>query len=97
MMFLVHEYLAARALGMLMLLAAMPVLDAAFMQRPVSRLLVVVLAYVWVVLGLWWTSSPHALRDHIHFLLRVPLRWPVAVWSGVAYGAAVLGCALAWW
>ncbi len=95
--YLVHEYLAARALGMLMLLAAMPVLDAAFMKPPVSRLLVVGLAYVWVVLGLCWTSSPHLLRDQIQFVLRVPLRWQIAVWGGVAYGIVVLACAVRWW
>ena len=41
----VDEFLAARALGILALLAAAPLLDAAFLQPPVSRLLVVVLAY----------------------------------------------------
>lgn len=95
--FLVHEFLAARALGILLLLAAMPVLDAAFMRPPQSRLLVVGLAYVWVVFGLWWTSSPHAVRDHLQFLLRAPVRWSLAVWGGVAYGFAVLASALAWW
>ena len=95
--YLVHEYLAARALGMFLLLAAMPVLDAAFMKAPVSRLLVVVLAYVWVVFGLCWTSSPHLLRDHLQFVLRSPLRWSIAVWAGVAYGIVILSCALAWW
>lgn len=94
--YLVHEYLAARALGMLLLLAAMPVLDAAFMKPQASRLLVVVLAYVWVVFGLCWTSSPHLLRDHLQFVLRAPRRWQIAVWGGVAYGIAVLACALTW-
>jgi len=96
MIYLVHEFLAARALGILMLLAAMPVLDAAFMKAPVSRLLVVVLAYLWVVLGLFWTSSPHLLRDHIQFVLRAPLRWTLGVWGGVAYGVLVLVFALRW-
>ncbi len=93
----VHEYLAARALGMLLLLAAMPVLDAAFMKSPASRLLVVTLAYVWVVLGLCWTSSPHLLRDHIQFVVRAPRRWSILTWSGVAYGIVILFCALRWW
>lgn len=96
MVALVHEFLAARALGILLLLAAMPVLDAAFMQSPASRLLVVVLAYVWVVLGLMWTSSPHLLRDHINFLLEGPRRWMVGAWGGVAYGVLILVSALRW-
>ena len=97
MIYLVHEFLAARALGMLLLLTAMPVLDAAFMKLPQSRLLVVGLAYVWVVLGLFWTSSPHLLRDHIQFMVRSPQRWQIAVWAGIAYGTVVLFCALLWW
>ncbi|OAI41676.1 hypothetical protein AYO41_05315 [Verrucomicrobia bacterium SCGC AG-212-E04] len=96
-MFLVHEFLAARALGMLMLLAAMPLLDAAFMRPPPSRLLIVVLAYIWVVFGLWWTSSPHALRDHLDFAMATPVRWSIAVWSGIVYGLAMLAAALLWW
>ena len=44
----VDEFLAVRALGIFGLLAAAPILDAAFLQPPVSRLLVVVLAYVYV-------------------------------------------------
>ena len=48
----VDEFLAVRALGILGLLAAAPILDAAFLQPPISRLLVVVLAYVYVVFGM---------------------------------------------
>lgn len=96
MVALVHEFLAARAVGIFLLLAAMPMLDAAFMQPQLSRLLLVVLAYAWVVLGLFWTSSPHLLRDHVHFLLKSPGRWMIATWGGVAYGVLVLVSALRW-
>jgi hypothetical protein len=96
MIALVHEFLAARALGILLLLAAMPVLDAAFMQPPRSRLLLVVLAYVWVVLGLFWTSSPHLLRDHIQFFSAAPRRWTLGAWAGVLYGVLMLVFAMRW-
>ncbi|MBS0660923.1 MAG: hypothetical protein JSR82_22105 [Verrucomicrobia bacterium] len=95
--FYMQEFLAARALAMLMLLAAMPVLDAAFMQPPQSRLLVVTLAYVWVFLGMWWVSSPFRMRDCAGWIIGSPLRWTLAVWGGVLYGVAVLTCAFAWW
>ena len=45
----VDEFLAVRALGILCLLAAEPLLDAAFLRPETSRLLVTVLAYVLIV------------------------------------------------
>ncbi len=93
----VDEFLAVRALGILGLLAAAPILDAAFLQPPVSRLLVVVLAYVYVVLGMIWIGLPHMLRDQISWLLRSAFRWKAAVITGLAYGVVVLVCALAWY
>ena len=47
----VDEFLAVRALGMLLLLAAEPLLEAAFLRPEESRLFLVVLAYVWIVFG----------------------------------------------
>lgn len=95
--FYLREFLAARALAMLLLLAAMPLLDAAFMRPQESRLLLVVLAYAWVFLGMWWVSSPHRVRDVFGWLIASPLRWALAVWGGVLYGVAVLACALTQW
>ncbi len=93
----VDEFLAVRALGMLALLAAAPLLDAAFLKPQASRLLVVVLAYAWVVFGMLWVGQPHLLRDQIGWLNRSASRWKVAVGGGLAYGALVLLCALVWY
>ncbi len=93
----VDDYLAVRALGILALLAAAPLLDAAFLQPPLSRLLVVVLAYVWVVLGMLWVGQPHLLRDQIGWVQRSALRWRIAVTGGLVYGLALLLCALVWY
>ena len=92
----VDEFLSVRALGILMLLIASPILDAAFLQPPVSRLLVVVLAYVWIVLGMFWIAQPHLLRDQIGWLLRSAARWKAATMGGIAYGLLLLVCALTW-
>jgi hypothetical protein len=43
------EFLAVRALGLFLLLAASPVLAAAFLEAPLSRLLLPILAYVWII------------------------------------------------
>ena len=93
----VDDFLSVRALGILGLLAAAPVLDAAFLRPPVSRLLVVVLAYAWVVMGMIWVSMPHVLRDQIGWLNRSAARWQAAAVAGIAYGVIVLLCAVAWY
>lgn len=90
----VKEFLAVRALGSLMLLAAGPVLAAAFLQPPVTRLLLPILAYVWIIAGMFFVGMPFLMRDWITWLLAKPVRWNVAVWSGIAYGALMLVLAL---
>jgi hypothetical protein len=93
----VDDFLFVRALGILGLLAAAPLLDAAFLQPQTSRLLLVVLAYVWIILGMFWIAMPHLLRDQIQWLARSAQRWQAAVFAGIAYGAALLFCALIFW
>ena len=93
----VDEFLAARALGILLLLAAAPLLDAAFLQPQTSRLLVVVLAYAWVVMGMFWVGMPHLMRDQIAWLQRSAPRWQAHCAGGIVYGAAMLVCALIWY
>ena len=88
----VDEFLAVRSLGILALLAAEPILEAAFLQPPASRLLLVVVAYVWVVLGMFWVGMPYLMRDQISWLLRSEARWKAVCVAGLAYGVAVLIC-----
>src|SRR5437762_14369450 len=66
----VDEFLAVRALGILCLLAAEPLLDAAFLRYETSRLLVTVLAYLLILGGLFWVAIPYVLRDHINWTRR---------------------------
>jgi hypothetical protein len=90
----VKEFLAVRALGSLLLLAAGPVLCAAFLQPPVTRLLLPVLAYAWILVGMFFVGMPFLMRDWIHWLLAKPGRWNVAVWGGMIYGGVLLLLAL---
>jgi hypothetical protein len=90
MILFVPELLAARALGSLALLAALPLLDAAFMRDSVFGKFLVVLAYVWVFTGLFWVGMPYLLRDQIAWVTGCPHRWRVAVFAGIAYGALLL-------
>ena len=89
----VNEFLAVRALGILFLLAAEPLLEAAFLRYEVSRLLVTVFAYVLIVKGLFWVTMPYLLRDHIAWSTRSTGRWMVLNAVALAYGAATLGFA----
>jgi len=93
----VEELLAARALGMLLLLAAEPLLESAVLRNELSRLLLTVLAYLWATAGLFFVGMPYVLRDLIGWFTANPLRWKVSCLGGIIYGAALIACAALWW
>jgi hypothetical protein len=86
----VDEFLAVRALGILCLLAAEPLLDAAFFRNEMSRLAVTVLAYLLIIIGIIWVTMPYLLRDQINWSARSNLRWRCLHGLVVLYGAAIL-------
>jgi hypothetical protein len=86
----VDEFLAVRALGMLGLLAAEPLLEAAWLRPEWARLFLVVLAYVWVLLGMFWIGMPYLMRDQIAWLTKEEGRWRAAAFAGLGYGALLL-------
>jgi hypothetical protein len=90
----VDEFLAARALGILFLLGAEPLLDAAFFRNETSRLLVTVFAYILIVAGLFWVTMPYLLRDQINWSARTTGRWRFTHGLLFLYGAAILACAV---
>jgi len=93
----VDEFLTARALGILMLLAACPVLDAAFLEPPRTRVLLPLLAYAWIILGMFWVGMPYLFRDHTRWVTATEGRWKLLSLSGIGYGALLVVCALAFW
>jgi hypothetical protein len=96
-LYFVREFLAVRALGCLLLLVAGVVLQAAFQQPPVSRLLLPVLAYAWIIAGLYFVGMPFLMRDAVNWVTASAIRWKMAVVGGIGYGAVVLVAALLWW
>ena len=90
----VKEFLAVRALGALLLLVAGPVLTAAFLQPQTSRLLLPILAYVWIIVGMFFIGMPFLMRDWVNTLISKPQRWNLAVYSGIAYGIVLLAAAI---
>ena len=89
----VDEFLAVRALGVLALLVAEPLLDAAFFRYESSRLVLTVLAYLLVVLGLIWVMVPYKLRDQINWFSKNTARWRGVSVFGFAYGAMLIALA----
>ena len=89
----VDEFLAVRALGILALLLAEPLLDAAFFRYESSRLVLTVLAYLLVVLGLIWVMVPYKLRDQINWFSKTTARWRGVSVFGFAYGATLIALA----
>jgi hypothetical protein len=89
----VEEFLAVRALGILCLLAAEPLLEAAFFRYETSRLFVTALAYLLILAGLLWVTMPYLLRDQINWSARSNTRWRTLHAVAAAYGIAILTCA----
>ena len=90
----VEEFLAVRALGILCLLAAEPMLEAAFFRYETSRLFVTVLAYLFILAGLFWVTMPYLLRDQINWSTGTNARWHTIHGITAAYGVAILICAM---
>jgi hypothetical protein len=89
----VDEFLAVRALGILCLLGAEPLLDAAFFRYEPSRLVLTVFAYVLVVAGIIWVTMPYLLRDQINWSARNTMRWHSTHGLVVLYGVTLLALA----
>lgn len=84
-----REFLAVRGLAVLVLLGAMPLLDAAYMEydHP-QRLLMVTPVFVAVALAIWLGASPFRLRDFFEWLFARPGRTRAV--GGVLLGYGLL-------
>lgn len=93
----VKEFIAVRALGFIMILAAAPILESAFLKEPQSRLLIVALAYIMAVKGMFWVGMPYLMRDQINWVLADKKRFALAAIAGIIYGVLVLSAAILYW
>ena len=93
----VMEFLTARALGIIALMAAAPILYSSFLEPSITRLLMPIFGYTIIIKGLFWISMPYTMRDAITWVTSSNARYKLASLSGLAYGAAVLLCAILWW
>jgi hypothetical protein len=63
----VRDFLAVRGLAIVLLLLGKLMLDTARWHDTEWRLVISVLAYVWIVAGMWFVVSPWRLRDIIQW------------------------------
>jgi hypothetical protein len=88
----VAEFLAVRGLAVLVLIAAVPLLDAGFGSYGIA-VVYKVAVYLALTAALWLGAQPWRMRDAISWLQRVPGR---ARWVGsllAAYGLVLVGIA----
>ena len=90
MVFFMDELLAPRALGGLLLLLANPVLNSARWLDTQWRLVMVVIAYVWVIAGIMFVLSPFRLRQAAEWGTKTNLRCIVGGSIRILVGAFVL-------
>lgn len=93
----IRDFLAVRALGLLGLMIAAPLLEAAFLKDPTSRLLVPIFAYALLTKSLFWVGMPYLFRDAVTWATATSGRWKLVSFAGLAYGIATLVCAFAFW
>src|SRR5882724_3967678 len=71
----VPDFLAVRGVCTLVLMGAMPLLDAAYMEyaKP-QRLFMVTLVYILIALAIWLGAQPWRMRDFLAWLFAQPQR-----------------------
>ena len=93
----VRDFLAVRALGVLGLMIASPLLESAFLKDPSSRLLVPIYAYALLTASMFCVGMPYLFRDAVDWVTAESKRWTLLSLAGLGYGFATLICALAFW
>jgi hypothetical protein len=93
----ITEFLSVRAFGLLGLLVAQPLLDAAFLRDPSSRLLIPLWTYALITVSLFSVGMPYLFRDAVTWVSATPARWKGCCGAGLLYGVAVVVCALSFW
>jgi len=93
----VKEFLTVRAIGLVALMAAAPLLYSAYLEPPVSRLLIPLFAYAMIFSGLFFVGMPYTMRDAITWATKTDARYRMLTFVGLGYGVLVLICDLLWW
>lgn len=93
----VREFLFVRGLGVVAMVAAAPILKAAFLEEPSSRVLLSLFAYLLLTAGMFWVSLPYTFRDAVNWATKTPTRWTALVIGGLGYGGVLLILSITAW
>ncbi|MBB5350217.1 hypothetical protein HNR46_000441 [Haloferula luteola] len=93
----IKEFLAVRALGLLGLMAAAPILEAHFQKWPTGHVLIPLWTYGMIIASLYFVGMPYLFRDAVSWATASASRWKTLSLAGLVYGAAVVACALLFW
>jgi hypothetical protein len=86
----VDELLAARALGMVLLLAAEPLLEAGRRSPDLSPLFLITFTYLAIIAAMFWIGMPYLLRDQIRWASTSTLRLRAVAAAVAGFGALLL-------
>ena len=86
----VRDYLAVRGLCVVMLMAAWYLCELTRWHTSPWRNALTAWAYVWVLLGLWWSMSPWRMRDAIQWVTGSPTLFRLAAVAGLVWGGIVI-------
>ncbi len=93
----VKEFLAVRGLGVVALMAAAPLLAAAFQEPATGKLLIPIFAYAMLTTGLFFVGMPYLMRDGITWATASAGRFKLLTLGGLGYGIAVLASTILWY
>lgn len=94
MVVFMDEMLAPRALGGLLLLLATPFLDAARWGDNSWRYVITLLAYLWVIVGMWLVISPYRFRQFTDYVAGDGGRFKRTNIVGLAIGILLMALGL---
>ncbi len=88
--FYLKDFLAVRALAVILILFGKVMLDAAFMRDETSKFLITVLAYLIIIKGMVYTAWPYLMRDGLNWVYANETRSKFIFGSGLALGIIIL-------
>ncbi len=89
--FYVPDFLSVRGLAALLLLSSDAVLDAAYMEPPLSRLFLVGFTYLVIVISMYLGSLPYRLRDFFDWLFKASWKPRLLAIILLGYGLFLVG------
>jgi hypothetical protein len=88
--FFVPDFLAVRGLCVTTLMLCSYLLSLTRWADSQWRLLLVVAAYIWIVVSIWWMVSPWRMRDFINWLTARPERLRSFAIMRLVFGVALI-------